>query len=62
MNEVTKECIKRNIKYYEDGLKETEHQITRTTEVLANFTEEKDELLEKIKLLKEDLGQETTEI
>ncbi len=62
MNEVTKECIKRSIEFFEDELKGTNHFITQTTERLANLTEEKDKLLEKIKSLKEDLGEEATDI
>lgn len=60
MHEATKECIKRSIEIYEDELKRTNHFITQATERLANLAEEKDELLEKIKALKEDLEEETT--
>lgn len=60
MNEVTKECIKKNIKCYEDRLKEINHSIDSITERLTNMTKEKEELLLKIKQLKEDLEDETT--
>lgn len=62
MHEATKECIRQSLKCYEYELSQVKTYINHATERLTSLAEEKNELLEKIKVLKEDLGEETTEI